>query len=44
MIFPIQLQWEKWIENGINDLKIDYNRVGLVIKGVFWCWDEIFDY
>ncbi len=48
MTCPIRLQWEKQIENGISNLKIDqkndYNRVGLVVKDTFWRCNKIFDY
>jgi hypothetical protein len=35
-----QLQWEKWLQNGIknflNDLKNDYSWIVLIVKHMFW--------
>ncbi len=41
MTCPIQLQWEKQLENGIgdikNDQKNDHSQMGLVVKDMFQC-------
>jgi hypothetical protein len=43
---PIRLQWQKQLENGINDFKNDYNQIVPIVKDMFWhCGgNKIFDY
>jgi hypothetical protein len=43
---PIQLQWEKQLENGIGDFLNDYNQIRLVVKDMFWHCEgnKIFDF
>ncbi len=51
MTYHIRLQWDKQLENDINNLKNnqknDYSQIGPIVKDIFWhilCGKKILDY